>query len=136
MSGSIKTRVASVTVQVRVDAAPRVMVLGAAAKLITGAASNVTVTCADDEPPGPVAVRRYVVVVAGDTAVEPVAPRLPRSWSMETLVALLTVQESVELSPSAIVRGDAAKVICGFGGVTVTVACLVTLPPMPLAVRV
>jgi hypothetical protein len=51
-------------------------------------------------------------------------------------VALSTFHESVVLSPSAIVRGEAVKLICGFGGVTVTVTCFAVLPPMPLAVSV
>jgi hypothetical protein len=74
---SIITKVASVTVHTSVDALPRVIVLGAAEKVMTGAASRVTVTCAEEEPPGPVALSLYVVVAAGETDVDPEAGRLP-----------------------------------------------------------
>jgi len=77
MSLSTTTTVASVTAHTSVDAEPRVIVLGAEEKLMTGGASTVTVTCADDEPPGPVAVSRYVVVDPGETEAEPDTGRFP-----------------------------------------------------------
>jgi hypothetical protein len=130
------TPFAFATVHTSVEAPPRTMLLGVAEKLMTGAASTVTVTCAVAVPPGPVAVSWYVVVVGGDTDAKPETGRLPMPWSIETLMAWSTDHARVALSPSPIVRGDAEKVICGFGGVTVTVTCFVMVPPMPLAVSV
>ena len=52
----IETLVAFVLVHVRVDDPPVAMVPGVAVKVTVGATATVTVTCAVDVPPGPVAV--------------------------------------------------------------------------------
>src|SRR5258708_25014039 len=55
--------------------------------------------------------------------------------SIETPVAFVVVQVSVDVWPGAIVVGLALNVIAG-GGVTVTVAVAVLVPPLPVAVSV
>jgi hypothetical protein len=62
----------------------------------------------------------YVVVSVGETDVEvPVTVPIPL---MESDVAPVTLQESVELEPSAMVEGLAVKVEITGNGTTVTVA--------------
>jgi hypothetical protein len=60
----------------------------------------------------------------------------PTPLSMETFVALVVLQTSVEAWPVPTVFGDAEKETVGAGTVTVTVAVLVVVPPGPLAVSV
>ena len=99
---------------------------------------TVTVAVAVELPPPFVAVRVYVVVVAGLTDVLVVPVTTPTPWSIESVVAPVTLQESVELAPGAIEVGDAVKdAITGTGtAVTVTVAVAVELPEEFVAVRV
>src|SRR5689334_25054801 len=70
---------------------------------------TVTIVVAVTLPVGPVAVRVYVVVVVGETCVEPVAATAPIPGAIETLVAPCTIQVRVELWPAAIVLGVASK---------------------------
>ena len=61
----------------------------------------------------------------------------PTPWSIESVVAPVTVQESVELPPGAIDVGDAVnEAITGTGTTTVTVAVRVELPKAFVAVSV
>jgi hypothetical protein len=80
------------------------MVIGFASKrMICGLPPpppTVTVTLAFTEPPGPVAVNVYVVVVFGVTVELPVLETfVPTPGWMLTLVAFCTTQVRVELSP-------------------------------------
>ena len=79
------------------------------------------------------------MVAAGVTVVLPFAVTVP-TLLMLTLVALLVVQLRVLEAPGAILSGLASKrTICGAPATavpTVTVACCVTLPLAPVAVRV
>jgi hypothetical protein len=98
----------------------------------------VTVTLAVELPPPFVAVSVYVVVAVGLTDVLVVPVTGPTPWSIESVVAPVTLQESVELAPGAIDAGDAVNdAITGTGtAVTVTVAVAVELPEEFMAVRV
>lgn len=84
-----------------------------------------TVAEAVVEPPGPVAVRTYVVESLGDTLRLPVFCTLPIPELMETLVALpLTCHRSVADWPRWMVVGSAENcatvgALGGGGGVTV-----------------
>jgi hypothetical protein len=62
-----------------------------------------------------------MVVVVGFTAVAPVKATLPIALSMVTLVASVTLQLKVELSPAVIVDGLAEKelIMGAVGGVPV-----------------
>ncbi len=88
-----------------------------------------------------------MIVAAGETLLLPVAATVPTPPLMDTEVAPLTVQLSVELPPALILAGLAVKELmtgfegagcCGGGGAapTVTVAVLVTGPAALVAVRV
>ena len=78
-----------------------------------------------------------MVVVAGFTVRdEPVT--VPMPLSIEMLVALLTLQLSVEDCPAVMVDGEALKleiVGAGVGAATVVVVDAVTEPALLLAVR-
>lgn len=103
--------------QVRVDDPPLIMLEGDAEKEATAAAPTVTVTyCTALEPPGPVQLTEYVVVVEGDTVTEPeVAPPVAK-FALEQEVALEEVHVSSELSPEFIIVGDAESVAVAAGG--------------------
>jgi hypothetical protein len=143
--------VAPVAVQVRVTLSPGAgETVGFAVNEVidTGGAGLTTVIVAVDVevPVALVAVRVYVVVVVGDTLCDPVGLTVPSVGEIVTLVALVTVQVSVELAPRLILGGFAAKVaITGKpvpppppGGPTVTITphCVVDVPLLPLAVIV
>lgn len=81
----------------------------------------VTVTCAVDVPPGPVAVSVYVVVCAGETDIDPLAACAPIPLSIETDVEFETSHVSVDDVPMTIDAGDATNVMLG-RLLTVTVA--------------
>lgn len=66
----------------------------------------------------------------------PLSPVLPMLGSIVTSVAEVVVQLNVELWPSWMDVGDALNVITGGPAVTVTVVAAVTVPPLPVAVRV
>jgi len=61
-----------------------------------------------------------VVVTVGETATDPYSACDPIPLSMETEVAFVVVQESVEECPAGTVEGVAAKVIAGSGTDPVT----------------
>jgi len=106
-----------------------------AVNVIVGTPTTLTVTCANEVPPGPTAVIVYVVDVAGDTEVEPLAATAPTPLSIETLVEFATVHASVDDEPATIAVGEAVKVMLG-RLLTVTSAWLVSVPPGPVAVSV
>ena len=76
-------------------------------------------------PPGPFAVSVYVVVDVGLTPTDPLSAWLPTPLSIETVVAFVVVQVSVDDWPLMIDVGDAEKVAVGAAAPTVTVACFV-----------
>ena len=82
------------------------------------------------------------MVKIGETEVEPAATGVtePIPWSMETEVAFVVVQESVEEDPVWIAVGLATSVQVGEpgggGGLTVIGAVQITVPPGPVAVSV
>src|SRR5438067_5078313 len=84
--GAMDRLVAPLTVQASVLEPPRVMVAGVAEKALmvggeTGAVT-VTVALAVTWPPGPLAVRVYVVLAAGETtALEPLTRPMPLSMA-------------------------------------------------------
>lgn len=79
------------------------------------------------------------MVAVGATVPDPEVGCAPRPLSILTLVAFVVVHVSVEDCPAVIDVGDAVKVAVGAVGgaaVTVTVTCLVVVPPAPVAVSV
>jgi len=99
-----------------VEEAPPAIAHGLAVKeLITGrpaagdGAETTTWVVAVALPASLVAIRVYVVVAAGDTAMVPSRATSPIAWSMLTVVAPETLQLSVEEAPEEIVPGLAPK---------------------------
>lgn len=123
------------TVQESVDEPPAAMFAGVAANVTVGNWMTVTVACAVDVPPGPVAVSVNVVVSGGVTLAEPLAGRAPRPLSIVMDVAFVTDHVSVDDWPALTNDGEALKEMLG-PLLTVTVAWLVSVPPGPVAVRV
>lgn len=97
---------------------------------------TVTVVLAVAVPPIPVAVKVYSVVSVGLTTVLPEAETTPMPWLIETVVAPVVDQVRVEVWPAVIVDGDAVSLAVGMICWTVTFAVAVTVPPLPVAVRV
>jgi hypothetical protein len=99
----------------------------------------VTVTPAVTEPAAFVAVSVAVVVAGRATVREPEVPTVPMLGLIETDVAPVVLQVSVDDAPGAIEISEAVSVaVVGAAGdtvVTVTVAAAVTEPPAPVAVR-
>ena len=62
-------------------------------------------------PPGPVAVKAYVVVVVGLTGVEPLGPKVPTPLLIVTLVTFVVDQVSVDEFPLMIDVGEAVKLL-------------------------
>jgi hypothetical protein len=114
---------------------PGEITAGVAVNVIVGGATMVTVADANEVPPGPVAVRVYVVVCDGETLEEPLAACAPMPLSIETEVELLTSHVSVDEEPLTMEAGVATNVMLG-RLLTVTVAWLVSVPPGPFAVSV
>ena len=90
------------------------------------------------EPPVPVQVIVYLVVVANAAVVcEPLVASVPlQPPEAEQLVALVEDQVSTEVAPLVTVLGLALKLTVGAGAVTVTVADCPALPPVPVQVSV
>jgi hypothetical protein len=129
---SIDTEVALDTDQLSVVEFPAVMVVGDAEKLeILTPTDTVTWLCL--VPPGPVAVRLYVVVLPGLTETEPDVPTEPTPLSIDTEVAFVTDQLKVVEFPAMMVVGDAEKF--EISGATDTFTWEAVLPPHPVAVR-
>jgi hypothetical protein len=76
---------------------------------------TVRLTCLVVVPPRPEAVSAYVVVRVGLTTTEPDNGLLPTPLSMETVVAFVVVQVSVDDAPVVIVVGLALNVTIGAG---------------------
>jgi hypothetical protein len=99
----------------------------------------VTVALAVVEPPAPVHVSVYVVVVVGETgSVPPLAGVcVPSPLFIEAEVELVQAYVSVELFPAIMLVGEALRAAVGAtGAVTVTVALAVAEPPPPVQVTV
>ena len=98
----IETEVAFAVVQLSTDVWPAVIVGGVAAKETTvgggKAALTVTVAFALAVPPGPIAVKVYVVVIVGDTGTFPPAGACTAPIPLiEAEVAFATVQRNSDL---------------------------------------
>ena len=122
--------------QVSVEALPEFTVLGLAWSVITGGAF-VTVTVADcmAEPPAPVHVSSYsVVLVSVPVDQVPVSATGPcHPPDAVHAEAPRAFQVRVALPPSAIVVCDAARVTTGAGGVlTATSTDWLAVPPVPV----
>ena len=130
--------VALLEVQVKVEPLPLVTLVGLALiDTLGGVADTVTVADCDAEPPGPVQVSVYfVVVVRADVVMEPLTgsePLHPPEAVQE--VVLVDDQVSVDLAPLATVLGLAVNVTAGVFWVTETVGRLrCALPPLPVHV--
>ncbi len=109
-----------------------------------GTSLTLTVFWHSTAPPGPVAVKVYVLVVPGTTVLEPLEAGVtaPTPWSIDTIVAFVVVHErTVDCVALVSEYGIAVNVQVGGGGggggvVTVTVSEHVTVPPGPVAVPV
>ena len=66
-------------------------------------------------------------MLVGETDCDPDAATEPISWLIDTLVAFVDDQLSVDAPPGLIVLGEADKLTVG-GGTTVTVTVPVSLP--------
>lgn len=103
---------------------------------VAGAAATVTVADCAAEPPAPVHVIVYLVVVVSPAVFcEPLVasePLQPPDAAQE--VAPVEAHVNAEAAPLATVLGAAVKVTVGAGAVTVTVAVWDALPPAPVQV--
>ena len=91
------------------------------------------------EPPAPVAVPVYVVVVVGETEDEPPATgeTEPMPLLIENVVALPVTHESEDVAPCGTAVGFAVSEQVGGGGATtVTMVEQVAVPPSPVTVPV
>jgi hypothetical protein len=77
-----------------------------------------------------------VVVADGETEVEPELATRPTPLLIDTDVAPVVDQLSVDDCPGATDAGSAVRLAVGGAGLTVTVAELVVVPPAPVAVSV
>jgi hypothetical protein len=132
--------VALVVVQVSVLACPEVIEAGLGVSVTTGAGMVVTVTVAERlrDPPGPVQLRLYWVVLVGDTCSEPLVGLVPVKVPPLALqvVALVALQVSVLDCPEVITAGLGVSETVGVGGApTVTVTDFVVVPPIPPQAR-
>jgi len=125
--------------QAIVEALPELTVLGRALSVTTGAGGG-TVTVSDcvAEPPSPVQVRSYsVVLVSAPVDQVPLVATTPlQPPEAVQPVALMALQVKLELSPLVTVVGAAVNVTVGAGRVTTTSADCEAEPPVPVQVRV
>jgi hypothetical protein len=108
-----------------VEPVPTSTVLGLAVSVTTGANSEtVTVTDCVAEPPDPVQVSSYsVVLVSAPVDQVPLVAIVPRQPPEAVqAVALAEFQLKVDMAPLAMVVGDADNVTVGAGEVTTTSA--------------
>jgi hypothetical protein len=121
----METVVAFVLDQVSVDAAPDVIDVGDALSVTVGSgggALTVTVALAVADPAELVAVTVYVVVAVGLTDLVPDAVTVPMLWSIETVVAFVLDQVSVDAAPDVMEVGEALIATVGsVGGAAVVV---------------
>lgn len=98
----ISTEVALVALQLKTADAPLAMVAGCAVRVMEGCCGGPAITVTRIEevtaPPGPAAVARKVVVLAGVTTADPVAGNFP-SPAMVTDVAWLDCQLRTDEDP-------------------------------------
>jgi hypothetical protein len=124
---------------VSVEAAPELTVLGFALSVTTGGNPD-TVTVADcvAEPPGPVQVSPYSVVLASAPVDHvPLVATVPfQPPEAVQVVAFSEFQLKVDMPPMPIVVGDVDKVTVGEGEVTTTSADCEADPPGPVQVSV
>lgn len=138
--GVMLTETALVVVHASVLSPPEFTVAGVAVKLpIVGGTgcATFTVTGWFVLPPGPVAVKTYVVVCCGVTpGMLPVSGNTDEltEGAIVTAVAFEVCHESVIASPAVMLVELAEKATLGFGGVTVIVTDWDAVPPGPLAV--
>jgi hypothetical protein len=122
--------------QERELAVPWTTVAGAAvSSAVVWGYVTVTVTELTALPPRPEAIRMYVTVTAGDTAIDPVQGTPPMPPSRTQVSAPVVLHISVAVEPLRIEAGVAVRLAVGSGYVTVTSAEAVALPPGPVAVR-
>ena len=76
---------------------------------------TVTVTADEVLPPGPVAVRVYVVVASGETVTDPFGATEPMFGSIWQVSAWVVVQARVLADPDRMVSGVAEKSAVGNG---------------------
>jgi hypothetical protein len=125
--------------QVSVEAWPDVTVLGAALSVTAGANPD-TVTVADcvAEPPAPVQVNSYSVVLESAPVDQvPLVAKAPcQPPDAVHAVAFSELQLRVDSPPLATVVGDADSVAAGAAEVTTTSADCEAVPPGPVQVSV
>jgi hypothetical protein len=129
--------VALVEDQVKVELPPLATLLGLAlSNTLGGAADVVTVADCDAEPPAPVHVIVYFVVVErAAVAFEPLVATLPlQPPEAAQEVVFADDQVNVDAAPLLRVLGFAEIVTAGAARVTETVVDCVALPPAPVQV--
>ena len=134
-----KHEVAFFADQVSVEAVPRVTVLGTALSVtIGGNAEMVTVADCVAEPPVPVHVSWYSVVLESAPVDQvPLVAKAPcQPPEAVHAVAFSELQLRVDSPPSATVVGDADSVAAGAAEVTTTSADCEAVPPGPVHVSV
>lgn len=130
--------VASVVVQLRLEAAPTTTEVGLATSDNVGAgvtAETVTVVLPEPVPPSPVQLSEYVVVCvsAGVVKVPDVAREPDHPPPAVQLCAFVVVQLRLDVPPLAICAGFADSVTVGAGiAPTLTDAVCATVPPAPV----
>lgn len=125
--------------QASLEAVPELTVLGLALSVTTdGNVGTVTVTDCVAEPPSPVQVRSYsVVLVSAPVDQVPLVATAPlQPPEAVHAVASLELQVKLELAPLATVVGAPVNVTAGAGLVTTTSADCEAEPPVPVQVRV
>jgi len=131
--------VAFFVAQVSVVEAPELMVLGLAVSVTVGAeAETVTVVACVADPPVPVQVKAYSVVLESAPVDQvPLVPTAPcQPPEAVQAVAFAELQRTLDTPPLATVEGDAVSTIVGSGEVTTTSADCEVDPPPPVQVRV
>jgi len=138
MPGAIVTRSAPVVAQFNVTGEPANTAAGVAAKdaIVGNGTVTFTVTVRVTLPVSLVAVRVYVVLALGVTAML-VPETAPIPGEIDTVVAPATDHDKVDAPPGNTESGAAENApIVGNGGITVTAAVRVTLPPALVAFSV
>jgi hypothetical protein len=115
--------------------------VGLASKLAPGGGTIVTATDFAVTPPGPVAVKVYVVVASGFTVILPVVGKEPPGpGAIMTVVASVVAQSSTTAPPLDVMSGVAEKLTMignvGVTEVTETVTWRAAVPLAPVAVKV
>lgn len=129
--------VAFVDVHVSVDVPPDATLPGDAVSVTVGAAPIVTVAVFAVDPPAPSQVSVYAVVTVNALVTSlPLVAFVPlQPPDAVQLVAFVDVHVRVDVSPDAMLPGDAVSVTVG-AGATVTVALCDVEPPAPVQFNV